>query len=190
MNVRTIATCQRFRVFAAADKGPKMVGGDLGEACFPAGTKPIKLGSVPQHLRNKVQTERDGNSTGRTTGLKMTHFADMVLLANLKEHATDYALNATIAAEFPRRVTKANSSGVQGGKTRQAISAYRAYFNRGLHGHNTTHGTDDDRKLIFVPRYNDNGEPYARREAGSRKPKAKAGKASKGKASKAKATAK
>jgi hypothetical protein len=126
----------------------------IGEA------SPLKGVAVPKHLGSKVGPSKkeggfDGVKFGVKTGLRLTHFADAVLLANESSKATDAELNATLAAEFPKRVTE--KSGMKGVPTIQTIAAYRAYFNAGKHGHNTRFGTDDERKLDSSSSYNAEG---------------------------------
>lgn len=127
---------------SAGPKGtPGVVSGGTAKEIAAKGGEPIGNVPVPPHLRGKVGAKdvRDGGSKyGLKTGLRMTHFADALLLHNATRHATDADLQATLQAEFPKRVSKA--SGVQGVPTIQAISAYRAYFNAKKHGHNTGPG--------------------------------------------------
>lgn len=131
----------------AASKGtgpkgtPGVVSGGTAKEIAAKGGEAIGTVPIPPHLRNKVadKASRDGGAKfGLKTGLRMTHFADALLLHNASRHATDADLQATLHAEFPKRTSK--GSGVQGVPTIQAISAYRAYFNAKKHGHNTGPG--------------------------------------------------
>lgn len=145
----------------------------LGGVCFAKGTKAIKV-SVPKHLQNK-QGKPDGKTFGRTTGLRMVHFVDAMFRANDSQHATDEVLAATLAAEFPGRVSKA--SGAKGVPTIQPVSSYRAYHNAGKHG------CGDGKH--YAASYNADGVARAR-PTGSGKPKGGKGKAAKGKGKAAK----
>lgn len=67
--------------------------------------------------------ERDGNRYGVSTGLRITNFVNELLLANERAQLGDGELQQQLAAEFPNRPSL------------QAMSAWRSYFNKGLHGH-------------------------------------------------------
>jgi hypothetical protein len=133
-------------------------------------TMAAKFNAHPRDLLAKAvaKENRDGGDrTGRTTGLRVTHYVDSLLRQNESQHATDEVLAAALKAEFPKR------------KVLQAFSSWRGYFNQGLHGHNPD-------KRFHSASYNESGEP--RRKAATATAKGK-GKASKGKAKGSKAKA-
>ena len=67
--------------------------------------------------------ERDGVKYGITTGLRITNFVNELLMANRQRQLPDGELQAALAAEYPKRPSL------------QAMASWRAYFNKGLHGH-------------------------------------------------------
>lgn len=158
------------KVAKRATKGAKAKSGDkpataldrIGDATANSGLKTI---AVPSHLRSKVG-KPDGETFGKSTGLRVVHFADALLRANDKVKATDAELSIRFRDEFPKRHTAA--SGVQGQKTLQTIAAFRGYHNAGKHG--CGDGVHHSRSY--------NAEGVAR-TAPSAKPKAKAKKAKK-----------
>lgn len=129
----------------------------------------------PSIFRDKVTDSKDGENTGRTTGLKLTHFVSELLVANRKAKLTDDALMAAMKAEFPKRE--------KAGGVIQKIASYRGYFNQGLHGHNPekqfgrseSYNADGEARQ----RAASNGKPAAKKKA-AKKPTGKGGK--KGKA--------
>lgn len=69
-----------------------------------------------------AEDKRDGNKWGRTTGLNITHFTNELFMQNYDRNLGDDELEAILKDEFPNR-------GVI-----QKVSAYRGYFNGGVHG--------------------------------------------------------
>ena len=81
------------------------------------------LGTLKLHADKAApKPERDGVKFGKSTGLRLTHYLCELIFANKTAHASDDDLQTTLASEFPGRAA------------RQAISAYRAYYNGGKHG--------------------------------------------------------
>lgn len=125
---------------------------------------------------NKVG-EKDGGKGGRTTGLKVCPFVSLLLDQNNQHRLTDEALQAMLAAEFPKRGKVESASGGEGGL--QTISAYRGWYNKQVRAGSGLRESHS---------YNSEGE-VARKAPTPSKGKAKA-KPTKGKASKAKPKAK
>lgn len=71
--------------------------------------------------------KRDGIKHGITTGLNLTHFTNEMFYNNYEMNLGDDELHDLLEGEFPNRIP---SGGVI-----QKISAYRGYFNQGVHGH-------------------------------------------------------
>ena len=78
---------------------------------------------IVMHVGQAVAVEqRDGNKFGVTLGLRLTHFLNELFYANYQAGKTDEELTADLMAEYPARTQF------------QTITAYRSYFNSGLHG--------------------------------------------------------
>ena len=110
--------------------------------------------------------DRDGNQYGKSTVLCITHFCNELFVQGAGR--ADAELAAALAAEYPSR------------KVIQSVSAYRSYFNKGVHGFGYATPLSGADRLVRV-----GGSPAAE-EA---KPVAKPTKAAKGKGKQAKAAA-
>jgi hypothetical protein len=123
---------------------------------------------------------KDGVKFGKRTGLSMTAYVDELLRANEKpgNQRSDAELQAELNAEFSGRPAC------------QAISAYRGYFNRSLHGHNpdgkgksTSHGRNMGEGKVEAkhdPNHFNTGRVHGEAAKGKAKGKAVKGKAVKG----------
>jgi hypothetical protein len=80
---------------------------------------------TPRQHKNNVadKAERDGYKVGKVSGLLLTHCLNELFIANMAGHWTDAELVEYLNRDYPERKGKF-----------QSMTAYRAYFNAGLHG--------------------------------------------------------
>lgn len=79
--------------------------------------------------------ERDGDTYGKKSGLKLTHFLNELLYDNFDKGFMDEELDLIVKTEFPKR------------QVVQRMSAYRAYFNANKHGFGTGEVLEGDYAL-------------------------------------------